>query len=458
MAHPWIPNSSKRNVDEMLKIIGVESPAELYSDIPASARMGAERWDSLPVGFGRELSELEVRRLMDSYFERIRSPAVPPFMGGGVWPHYIPEAVKYLITRGEMMTAYTPYQAEISQGLMQALFEYQSLIAELLQMEVVNSSMYDWSSALAEALLMAMRVTRRKKFVVPETMNPRHLKVVASYLSPHGAEIVKARVDSRTGYVELEDLASKASDAAAVYMEYPHFTGVIDENMEIIGDIAHKRGALYINGVEPISMAVLKPPGALGADIAVGEGQPLGIGLNYGGPYLGIFAIRWDKELVKQMPGRIVGMTESVDGERAFALILQTREQHIRRAKATSNITTNEALVAIAAAVYMSLLGGEGLRELAKQMWYRAHYAARRLSESGIIAPLLEGEFFFEFVARLRRDAEIALSSLRARDIYAGIPLRGHAWFSERDVLLTFTEVHSKEAIDSLARAMGEVA
>lgn len=457
MSHPWMPNSDRELMEEMMRVIGVEKPAELYSDIPASVRMGAERWDALPIGFGRELSEMEIKKIMDEYFEKIQSPSAPPFMGGGVWPHYVPEAVKYLITRGEILTAYTPYQAEISQGLMQALFEYQSLMAELLQMEVVNSSMYDWSSALAEALLMAMRVTGRKRVVVPETMNPRHYTVAASYLSPHAVEIVKVKVSRRTGYVELSDLEDKARDAAAVYMEYPHFTGVIDESMETVGEISHKRGALYIVGVEPITMSVLKPPGAIGADIAVGEGQPLGMGLNYGGPYLGIFATRWDRELVKQMPGRIVGMTESVDGERSFALILQTREQHIRRARATSNITTNEALMAIAAAVYMSLLGGEGLRELAKQMWYRAHYAAKRLAEIGVLAPLLEGEFFFEFTARLKVGAKEVREALKRRGMFAGVPLVGHAWFSDRDLLLTFTEVHSKEEIDRLVSAMKEV-
>ncbi|MCS7106781.1 MAG: aminomethyl-transferring glycine dehydrogenase subunit GcvPA [Acidilobaceae archaeon] len=457
MAHPWIPNSADDVKREMMKLIGISKIEELYADIPENVRFPAEKWDALPIGQGRMLSEQELKRHMDSLFARIAELKAPPFMGGGVLPRYVPEAVKSVITRGELMTAYTPYQAEISQGLLQVLFEYQSLMAELLEMELVNSSMYDGSSALAEAFLMAMRVTGRKRFLVPETMNPLYRKVVDTYLSPHGASVQEVKVDRETGQLNLEDLQAKArSDVAAIYMEYPHYTGIIDEGAQDAGEIAHRAGALYVMGVEPVSLSILKPPGALGADIAVAEGQSLGLGLNFGGPYLGVFAVRWDRELVKQMPGRIVGLTSSIDGEEAFTLVLQTREQHIRRAKATSNITTNEALMAIAASAYVLLLGRSGLEELAKHCWYKSHYAARKLSQFAR-SPLLSGEFIYEFVVRLPRNAREVRRELLKRGILAGIPLEGHAWFSGNDLLLAVTEVHSKDDIELLASSMMEV-
>ncbi|MEN3000179.1 MAG: aminomethyl-transferring glycine dehydrogenase subunit GcvPA [Acidilobaceae archaeon] len=457
MAHPWIPNSAEEVKREMMKVIGISDIEELYSDIPKEVRLAPEEWDVLPIGLGRTLSEQELKRHMDSLFSRIADLRAPPFMGGGVLPRYVPEVVKAVMSRGELLTAYTPYQAEISQGLLQALFEYQSLMAELLEMEVVNSSMYDGSSALAEAFLMAMRVTGRKRFLVPETMNPLYRRVVSTYLQAHGAIIQEVKVDRETGQLELEDLQAKAGgEVAAVYLEYPHYTGVIEENAGEVGEIAHKAGALYIMGVEPVSLSLLKPPGALGADVAVAEGQNLGLPLSFGGPYLGVFAVRWDRELVRQTPGRIVGLTSSADGEEAFALVLQTREQHIRRAKATSNITTNEALMAIAASAYLVLMGREGLEELARHCWYKSHYAAKRLSQVAR-SPLLSGEFIYEFVARLPRNAKQVRRELLKKGILAGIPLKGHAWFGENDLLLAFTEVHSKEDIELLVNSMQEV-
>ncbi len=457
--HPWIPNAG--GLESLLEKIGVGSVDELYSDIPEKLRMSPGEWDALPIGEGRPLSEVEVARRWERLMERVRSfRSPPPFMGGGVWPRYVPAAVRYIVERAEFLTAYTPYQAEISQGLMQALFEYQSLIAELLEMEVVNASMYDWSSALGEAFLMAVRVTRRRgKVLVPETMNPLHRKVAETYLYGVGVRVEGVKCDRETGLLDLEDLEAKlGNDVAAVYIEYPGYTGVIEENARTVGEAAHKHGALYIMGVEPISMALLEPPGRLGADVAVGEGQPLGLGLNYGGPYLGIFAVRWDGRLVRQMPGRLIGLTRDHEGRRAFAMILQTREQHIRRARATSNITTNEALMAVAAAVYLSLLGPEGLRELAETTWYMSHYAAKRLSEiKGIESPLLKGEFIMDFTVRLPEPAREVRRRLREKGLMAGIPLEGHAWFTEKDMLLTVTEVHTKEDVDMLVDSLGEV-
>jgi glycine dehydrogenase subunit 1 len=459
--HPWIPNSDPRIMGEMLSSMGLKSIEELYRDIPVEARF--EGWDTLPIGEGEPLSEVEVARRLEALLDRVRvyrDP--PPFMGGGVWPRYVPELVRCIIERGEFLTAYTPYQAEASQGLLQALFEYQSLMAELLEMEVVNSSHYDWSTSLAEAMLMAYRYHRgrRGRILVPETMHPRHRAVAEAYTRPHGIRIESVPVDRETGLLSLESLEEKlGDDVAAVYVEYPYtMTGVVEENAAHIGEAAHRVGALYIMGVDPVALALLEPPGRLGADIAVGEGQPLGLGLNYGGPYLGIMAVRWDAKLVRQMPGRIIGLTVDAEGRRAYAMILQTREQHIRRARATSNITTNEALAAIAAAVYLSLMGPEGLRGIAEYSWYMAHYAARQLSQlQGVESPLLGGEFLWDFTVRLPVPAGRARERLRSRGILAGIPLEGlTSWLGGYDMLLTVTELHEKRHVDRLVEEIAE--
>ncbi|MGC9209798.1 MAG: aminomethyl-transferring glycine dehydrogenase subunit GcvPA [Acidilobus sp.] len=461
MEHPWIPNSSPHIKSEMLRVIGVSSVDELYSDIPREVLIDEKRWNSLKIGAGKPLSEVEVSRRLEGLLSQLRTLKAPPFAGGGVWPHYVPPAVRSIVERGEFLTAYTPYQPEISQGLLQALFEYQSLMADLLAMDVVNASMYDWGSALGEAALLAVRVKGVRRVLVPLTINPFHLEALTAYTWAQDIEIEKFSVDMETGYADIEDLKARLErKAAAVYIEYPStFTGVVDVNAKAIGEVAHEKGSLFIVGVNPIAMGLYKPPGELNADIAVGDGQPLGLGLNLGGSTLGIFAVRWDGELVKQMPGRLIGMTQDSDGRRAFTMILQTREQHIRRSKATSNITTNAALNAIAAAVYMSLLGRRGLRELAEAIWYRAHYAAKALSRiNGVASPALKGEFFGDFIVSLPYNYERLWLKILEMGYMAGLPLRRYvSWAPEGWGLLSFTEVHSKEDIDALASAFREV-
>jgi glycine dehydrogenase subunit 1 len=442
----------------MLERIGVEDPMELYRDVPKELILRRR----LSVGYGRMLSEWELEVLFEKHMQNVRvflDP--PPFMGGGICPHYVPAAVRSLATRLEFLTAYTPYQPEINQGLLQALYEYQSLMAELTGMDVVNASMYDGSTAVAEAALMAVRVTRRRRIVVPKTMNPEHKEVLRTWLYGKGVVVEEVGFNRETGSIDVNELERKllGNDVAAVYVEVPSYLGFIDREAFNISDVVHKHGALYVVGVDPLSLALLKPPASYGADIVVGEGQSLGLGMNYGGPLLGIFGVKWDRKLVRQLPGRLIGLTRTVDGkDQGFMMILQTREQHIRREKATSNITTNEALMAVTAAIYISLLGRDGLRELARSIWLRSHYAARRLSElPGVDAPLFKQEFFKEFVASFPVAYREVHAKLLERGILGGLDLSERIPFLKNAALFCVTELHSRHHIDQLVNAVGEI-
>ncbi len=431
----------------MLEKIGVRDVMELYRDVPGELMLR----EPPRVGFGRPLSEWELRRLWEAKLSNVSSYIdPPPFMGGGWCPHLVPALVGEVLSRAEFYTAYTPYQPEINQGLLQALFEYQSLIADLVELDVVNASMYDGSTAAAEALLMAMRVTRRRKVVLAGSVHPEYEAVIRTWLMGKGAEIVRVEAGD-SGVINTGSLEGVVDDdTAAVYIENPGFNGALLPEPEAIGELAHRVGALFVVRFEPLSLGIVKPPGRYGADIAVAEGQPLGLGMNYGGPGLGVFAVRWDRRLVRQMPGRLIGMTRDAEGRRAFTMILQTREQHIRREKATSNITTNEALMAVAAAVYLTLLGGSGIRELARSIWLRSHYLARRLSEiEGVEAPSFRAEFFKEFTARFPVSYLRVHEALKRRGVLGGLPL-ARLGLDDREALFCATEVHSKKDIDRL--------
>jgi glycine dehydrogenase subunit 1 len=461
--HPWLPNSPDDIKKEMLKIIGVNNIEELFSDIPEEIRVN-KKWESFEIGLGRPLSELEIDRIMNELLSKNRIfTRPPPFLGGGAWPHHIPYLVRYIIERSEFLTSYTPYQAEASQGVLQALFEYQSLLAELLEMDVVNASMYEGASALSEALLMSLRVFKGKKneIVVPETLNPQYKDTIRSYLYPHkNVNLKEVHVNRETGYIDLTDLENKITErTAAAVFEYPSFLGIVDINAKKISKIVKDKEALFIVKFDPIALGLFEPPGRLDADIAVGEGQPLGLALNFGGPYLGIFATRWDAKLVRQMPGRLVGLTTDSEGRRAFTIILQTREQHIRRAKATSNITTNEALNAIAAAVYLSLLGGKGLRKLAELILYRSHYAAKKLSEiEGVTSPMLKGFFWRDFTVKFPISYNIIHKELLKKGIHGGLNIEGVLpWIGKGSALFAVTELHTKEDIDLLVNALEDI-
>ncbi len=455
---PWIPNSNDEIVKRMLKSIGVSSIEDLFDDVPDKLKIKRR----LKVGYGRPLSEVEVDRVVKALARDIKSiEDYISFLGGGTWPHYVPAVVKEIVSRAEFRTAYTPYQAEISQGLLQALFEYQSLMADLLEMDVVNSSMYDWSTALAEAVLMSVRINHRKRVLVPASMNPEHFQVLKTITSPKGIVIEKVKYDLKTGLISIEDLKNKMkNDVTAVYIENPSFLGFIEHQVDDIANIVHSHDSMFIVGVDPVSLGVLRPPGNYEADIVVGEAQPLGLGLNYGGPLLGIFAVRDDIRMIRQMPGRLIGMTTTLDGsETGFIMILQTREQHIRREKATSNICTNEALCAIASAVYLSLLGSSGLKELGELIMSLSHYATERIDEiKGVKAPLFESAFFKEFVVYFDTGTVTEINKeLLSKRIIGGLPLSKYFPELGESALYCITEIHSKEDIDYLVEVLSKV-
>ncbi|MCS6862484.1 MAG: aminomethyl-transferring glycine dehydrogenase subunit GcvPA, partial [Abditibacteriales bacterium] len=340
----------------MLERIGVASIEDLFSDIPPEIRQNAA--PHLPPG----LTEMEVRaeawRLSG---QNVNVNAAPCFLGGGSYDHYVPAAVPFICSRSEFFTAYTPYQAEASQGTLQVIYEFQTMVCQLTGMEMSNASLYDGASALAEAVIMAWAIQKRPRVLLPRTLHPHYRQVVATYTQGLPLELVD--VPYADGVVDLDALQSALDNASAVVVQHPNFFGCL-EDVNVISQLTHERGALLISVFDPISLGLLKPPGDYDADIAVAEGQPLGIPLSFGGPYLGLFACK--KQFARQAPGRIVGATHDDKGRRGFVLTLQTREQHIRREKATSNICTNQGLMALAATVYLALLGKHGLRRVAE--------------------------------------------------------------------------------------------
>jgi glycine dehydrogenase subunit 1 len=456
--HPYIPNSVPETKKEMMRQIGIQSIEELYVDVPQRFRL--RRRLNLP----KPATEHEVRRRVEALLSKNKTQKdMPMFLGAGCWPHYVPAVVEAVTQRAELLTSYTPYQPEVSQGMLQALFEYQSMICEVAGMEVANCSMYDWSSALGEAVRMASRLTHRTEALVPKIVHPERAATLQTYVEPAGLRIKPVGYDSETGQLDLEDLKAKISEnSAAVYIENPTYLGFIETQVEDIAEEAHDHGALFIVGVDPTSLGVLEPPGEYGADIVVGEGQPLGNPMNYGGPLLGIFACRDDMTLIRQMPGRVIGMTTTLDGKRAgFCMALQTREQHIRRERATSNVCSNEALCAVAAAVYLALLGPQGLRELGEAIMGRARYAMQLLAEiEGVKAPVFKSVHFKEFTVNLDEAGKTVREvheGLLQRQVHGGKDITREFPELGETALYCVTEIHSKEEIDRLAQALEEV-
>jgi glycine dehydrogenase subunit 1 len=451
--HPLLPNLDPALVSEMLARVGAASVDELFSDIPDAIRL--KRSLRIPEGE----SEYFVRRKVQS---RLSANRTPPgalcFLGGGVWPHYVPAGVESITSRQEFYTSYTPYQAEISQGMLQALFEYQSLMCDLLGMEACNSSLYDWASAAGEAVRMSGRVTGRKRALVGANIGSRRRAVVQTYVEPMGMTVQTVAFDRSKGTLDPDDLKRKLSDdVACLYIENPNYFGIIEEGVEEIFSTVRSTGGLSLVGVDPISLSLVKEPGAYGADIVVGEGQPLGIPMNYGGPHLGIFAVK-DMKLARTMPGRLIGITTTLadPNRKAFAMVLQAREQHIRREAATSNVCTNQSLMAVSAASYLSLLGKEGFRKLGESIISNSHYAAKRLSRiRGVSSPHFRGSFFKEFVVSYdKANASTVFRRLAKRGVLGGYPVDKSFGLRAQAASFCVTEVHSREDVEKLAEAI----
>ncbi|MEM2074977.1 MAG: aminomethyl-transferring glycine dehydrogenase subunit GcvPA [Zestosphaera sp.] len=454
--HNWIPNSSPEIRGELLRDLGLKDVSELFSDVPPQLLLARD----LNVGFGRALAEYEVVRLFNTLISKNRLSEVPSFMGGGLCQHYVPSAVKALVSRSEFYTAYTPYQAEIAQGLLQALFEYQSLMADLYGVKVVNASMYNGSTASAEAVLMAARAKKRRRILISESVHPEVVEVIRTWGFGAGLELVNVGLDRESGQISLSDLRSKLSDeVAAVFVQTPNFFGVVESVVREVIEETHRVNALSIVYTHPLALGVLEAPGAMGADVVVGDVQGLGVGLNFGGPSAGILGINDDKELLRQFPGRLIGATRTVDGrERGFTMILQTREQHIKRERATSNITTNASLEALAAAVHLSLLGSKGLRRLGEAILGRTYYLVKSLSRLESVDLLFpEALHFREVGVRFPVNAAQVLRTLASRGVYAGPDLGRFRGELGDCGLVCVTELHTKRDIELLVELLREV-
>jgi glycine dehydrogenase subunit 1 len=445
----YIPNSPEERA-EMLKTVGLNSAEELFQSIPADLRLSA------PLKTPAAISEMELLAGFEEMAARNLAARRPSFLGAGAYSHYSPTIVDHLISRSEFFTAYTPYQPEISQGTLQAIFEFQTLVCQLTGMDVANASMYDGSTGLAEAVLMAERVTRRKKVVTSAAVHPEYLEVVDTYVQHYGIDFKRVDSDAETGLISEEGLHALDDQTAALVIQSPNFFGCI-ENVSALAERAHSVGALLIVAVtESISFGLLRSPGACGADIVVAEGQSFGVPVSFGGPFVGLFATQ-DK-YARQIPGRLVGEAYDKQGRRGFVLTLATREQHIRREKATSNICTNEGLIALAATVYMETMGREGIREVATQCAQKAAYTARRISELEGFSLPFSAPRFNEFVVRAPIEAKELLSRLASeKNITGGLALS--RYFKERpnDFLVCVTETNSRKEIDALVDGLSYI-
>jgi glycine dehydrogenase subunit 1 len=449
----YIPHTDADRA-EMLAAIGVERVEDLFHDVPAAYRFPA-------LNLPEPLSEMEILAELQAISEEnLDTGHFPCFLGAGACNHYVPRVVDQIISRSEFYTAYTPYQPEISQGTLQAIFEYQSMICALTGMEVANASHYDGATSTAEAVIMALNVGRgkRKRVILSPAVHPEYRAVVRTYTQGMGLEIVGDQDPSGQSLAATLDgcIALLNKDTACLVVQSPNFFGQI-EDVEGLADKVHAAGAMLVVVTDPISLGLLRPPGAYGADVVVGEGQALGNGLNYGGPYLGFFACR-EKD-VRKMAGRLVGQTVDAEGKRGFVLTLSTREQHIRRERATSNICTNEALCALAAAVHLAALGKSGLRQLAELCYHKAHYAASRIARLDGYQVVGGRPFFKEFAVRCPAPVQaINRYLLEEWGMIGGYDLGRESPQLEGHMLVCVTEVISREEIDALVDALAEAA
>ncbi|MDY0326009.1 MAG: aminomethyl-transferring glycine dehydrogenase subunit GcvPA [Candidatus Cloacimonadaceae bacterium] len=439
---PYISNTD-RDRREMFDKIGVKDFDELIQAIPEKFRLK----DGLKLD--KAMSELEItNKIKSQTCKNLSCGSVNSFLGAGVYDHFIPAAVDSIVSRPEFYSAYTPYQAEVSQGTLQFIYEYQTMICELTGMEIANASMYDGASAVAEAILMAVRKNKREKAILPATLNPEFVKVIKAYTEGVGIELLT--VPSKGGVIDLQALKGMMDESiGSVVLQSPNFFGNL-EDVHLFSEIVHSsEGCLLIAAVDPISLTILNAPAEYDADIVVGEGQALGNSMYMGGPLFGFFATKLN--MARQMPGRIVGGTLDIEGKRAFALTLQAREQHIRRAKATSNICSNQSLCTLAATVYMSLMGREGLKEVAIQSAQKAHYLADELAKVPGISLRYQAPFFKEFVIQTPLPAAEIIEKMLPRGIYAGVKV------GKNELMIAVTEKKQKAEMDEYVKAMQEV-
>jgi glycine dehydrogenase subunit 1 len=444
---PFLPHAHG-DIEKMLEKIGVDGFDELLEHIPEVLR-GNTRL-RLP----EPLSELEIQKEMQKLAaENCSRQDSVSFLGAGAYDHFIPRVVDMIVSRSEFATAYTPYQAEVSQGTLQAMYEFQSLICELTGMDVSNASMYDGASAMAEAAVMARNIRRRPEILVSAGVHPLYRRTLETYARSLDMELVECPLKGLV--TDTDGIAGKTgARTAAVILQSPNFFGCI-EDIQAAASLAHEKEALFLQGVDPVSLAVLKTPGEAGADIVFGEGQSLGNHLHFGGPYLGLFAAK--KAFIRKMPGRIAGMTEDAAGERAYVLTLQTREQHIRREKATSNICSNEALCALAATVYLALMGGSGLRKTAELCLQKAHYLQERICDLDGFSAASADPFFKEFAVRTPLPAAEIVRQGAEKGFEAGVDLG--RFFAERkdQLLIAVTEKRSRQEMDAFVKFLSEL-
>lgn len=444
----FVPNTQLEK-KEMMAYLDISSIMELFSDIDHEVKVK----DSLKLPDSQ--SEMEIiQHAKKMSFLNFGSQEYSSFLGAGCYNHFIPSAVSHIVSRSEFYSSYTPYQAEMSQGMLQSIFEFQSMICELFKMDVANASMYDGASAMAEAAIMASKYSDKRSILVSKAVHPEYIQVLSTYANAFGLNIDYIQADS--GDTETEDLQGKITNSTAcVIVQSPNFFGIV-EDLKRIGELVHENNSIFIAGVlDPVSLGLLKPPGALGADIVVGEAQALGNPMNFGGPHLGFLAGKGD--FIKKIPGRISGLTVDTDGQSGFILTLQAREQHVRRERATSNICTNQALNALSATIYLALMGKGGLSKVAEICAQRAHYAAIKLAEINGLEMRFDGPFFNEFVLECGTSVDELNKKLLKKNIIGGLDLGPYYEELNSCLLFCFTEKNSKEDIDNLVLAISEV-
>ena len=442
--YPYIP-ATHEDEQKMLKACNVSSIDNLFSDIPDDLKLNRD------LNLDESKSELEVSEIITKMADK-NIDDLTCFLGAGAYDHYIPSLIKSITSRSEFYTAYTPYQAEISQGTLQSIFEFQSMIAEITKMDIANASMYDGATAAVEACIMAVGKTRRNKIVVPKTVHPETRQILKTYLQFKDVEVVEVDYDREYGTTDLNKLKEVVGEeTACILVQNPNFFGVI-EDVDEIGSIARDNKAMYVMSVNPITLSILKSPGEVGADIAVGDAQPLGNSLNFGGPYVGFLAIK--SGLIRKMPGRVVGQTVDADGKRCYALTLQTREQHVRREKATSNICSNQGLNALIASIYLATMGKKGYQEVAMQNMQKSHYAYKKFDESKNFAPVFKGKFFNEFVVKSPMPVDELNEKLLETKILGGYDLGKDYEELKGCVLMCVTEKRTAKEIDNLVNLM----